>query len=411
MDYLLAALLLAFALLGHAALWVGFINRLNAIPLHYLVLRWINRPAMVLCGVIALLMNAHVVRLFWFWVDAPPSEPPANYPTVATYYFMVCWATATLAIVTWVYRKCVSERHPVSVISSEMIDVAQAVDIPLAHGLKARLSSRLPGNQFLQFEVRTLEVELPRLPPELDGLSLVHLTDFHMAGHVGKPYFDEVIRQANRLDADLVLITGDIIDDEQCLPWLELLGELRSRLGIYFVLGNHDYRVCPAEQLREMLAERGLTNVAGTHHLISHNDHHILLAGNELPWHREPVPFDDLPCPAESARILSIALSHTPDEFDWAREGGFDLLLAGHLHGGQIRLPILGPVLSPSRHGVRYSGGTFFRSPTVMHVSRGLSGMMPLRFNCPPELAKLVLRRERSGQGEASAVGGGRSSC
>ena len=284
-----------------------------------------------------------------------------------------------------------------------MIDIARTLDVPLAHGLKARLCSRLPGNQFLQFEVRTLEVELPRLPPELDGLSLVHLTDFHMAGHVGKPYFEEVIRQANRLDADLVLITGDILDDEQCLPWLELLGELQSRLGVYFVLGNHDYRVCPVEQLREMLAERGLTNVAGTHQLISHNDHHILLAGNELPWHREPVAQDDLPCPAQSSRILSIALSHTPDEFDWAREYGFDLLLAGHLHGGQIRVPLIGPVLSPSRYGVRYSGGTFFQSPTVLHVSRGLSGMMPLRFNCPPELAKLVLRRQSTGQGDVPA--------
>lgn len=394
MDYLLAALLTAVALFGHVALWVAFINRLNAIPLHYLILRWINRPAMATCAVIALLMIAWVCFLFW------PNEQAAAKlqlaPVISTtmgLYFRTCWLMAGWATVVWLYRRWFDLRWPhIEVTDSLIIDVAKAVEQPLAHGLKARLCSRLPGNQFLQFEVRTLEIVLPNLPPDLDGLSLVHLSDFHMAGHVGKEYFQEVVRQANQLDADLMLITGDILDDSHCLPWLDLLGELQSRLGTYFVLGNHDYRVCTPDRLREILIELGLRNVAGTQHLISHNDGQILLVGNELPWHREPPKLEQLPVPPSDPGTLSIALSHTPDEFDWARAEGFDLMLAGHLHGGQIRLPFIGPVLSPSRYGVRYSGGTYFRTPTVLHVTRGLSGMMPLRFNCPPELSKLVLR-------------------
>jgi predicted MPP superfamily phosphohydrolase len=67
-------------------------------------------------------------------------------------------------------------------------------------------------------------------------------------------------------------------------------------------------------------------------------------------------------------------------------------MLAGHTHGGQICFPLIGPILAPSHYGVRYAAGTFDLPPTLMHVSRGVSGLQPLRFNCPPELAKLVLR-------------------
>ena len=64
---------------------------------------------------------------------------------------------------------------------------------------------------------------------------------------------------------------------------------------------------------------------------------------------------------------------------------------AGHTHGGQIRLPIVGPIVAPSRYGVKYASGLFHEPPTLMHVSRGVCGVHPLRFNCPPELALLTL--------------------
>jgi hypothetical protein len=86
-----------------------------------------------------------------------------------------------------------------------------------------------------------------------------------------------------------------------------------------------------------------------------------------------------------------VLLSHTPDHFAWARRQGVDVMLAGHNHGGQIVLPVIGPVFGPSRHGVRYAGGAFWEDPTLLYVSRGLSGRRPLRFNCPPELTRLIL--------------------
>jgi predicted MPP superfamily phosphohydrolase len=85
-------------------------------------------------------------------------------------------------------------------------------------------------------------------------------------------------------------------------------------------------------------------------------------------------------------------LSHSPDQFTWAQRWDFDLMLAGHTHGGQFCLPLIGPVLSPSWHGVLYAGGTFAAGPTVMHVSRGTCSELPFRLNCPPEISKITLR-------------------
>ena len=87
-----------------------------------------------------------------------------------------------------------------------------------------------------------------------------------------------------------------------------------------------------------------------------------------------------------------IFLSHTPDNLPWARRHSINLMLAGHNHGGQIRLPLFGPVYSPSAYGAHYASGVFWEKPTLLYVSRGISGRHPLRLNCPPELTRLTLR-------------------
>jgi predicted MPP superfamily phosphohydrolase len=113
----------------------------------------------------------------------------------------------------------------------------------------------------------------------------------------------------------------------------------------------------------------------------------ILLAGNERPWFGPP-------CLAEKRPAdFSILLSHSPDQIAWARRHQFDLMLSGHTHGGQIRFPIIGPVVCPSWYGVRYSAGLFLEDPIVAHVSRGISGLFPIRWNCQPEVTLLVLER------------------
>jgi predicted MPP superfamily phosphohydrolase len=87
-----------------------------------------------------------------------------------------------------------------------------------------------------------------------------------------------------------------------------------------------------------------------------------------------------------------LLLSHTPDNIHWARTNNIDLMLAGHTHGGQWRFPVLGSVFVPSRYSRKYDCGVFWEPPTFLHVTRGISGREPLRWNCRPEVTWLMLR-------------------
>lgn len=407
MAHLLTALLLAAAIFGHGALWAAWINRLNSCALNYLFLRWVNRGSLVLCALIGLGMIA--------WAAVNPSSiptppplgaaqqlgdlhgrlPPRPWGHVVSAYLIVCWMIAGWTSFLWLWRRVFDEHwKSVHTLHSETIDIAAVVGHPLAGGLRARLLAPLPGNQVFHLQVRALELSLPKLPPALDGFSIVHLADLHMAGHVGRAYFDEVVRRTNELAGDVILITGDIVDRRASLPWLEsTIGRLESQHGVHFVFGNHDNRACPPEELRARLAELGLYDLGGGQRTLHIGGANVLLVGDELPWHKPPPKPQEFAHPPDDPDTLSIVLAHTPDRIGWAAAHGFDLLLAGHLHGGQVRLPLVGPLLSPSRHGVRYSGGTFYRPPTVMHVTRGVSGMLPFRFKCPAEVSKFVLRR------------------
>jgi predicted MPP superfamily phosphohydrolase len=89
-----------------------------------------------------------------------------------------------------------------------------------------------------------------------------------------------------------------------------------------------------------------------------------------------------------------IGVSHSPDQLPWAKQLGVSLLLCGHTHGGQIRFPWIGPIIAPSKYGSRFASGVFYQSPTLMHVSRGISGVHPIRLGCLPEVSILELRKK-----------------
>ena len=89
---------------------------------------------------------------------------------------------------------------------------------------------------------------------------------------------------------------------------------------------------------------------------------------------------------------MKILISHSPDQLKWARPFEFDLMFAGHNHGGQISFPIVGPIIAPSRYGLRYAAGTFQIGKMLMHVSRGVSAEKPIRWNSMPELGLFTIR-------------------
>jgi predicted MPP superfamily phosphohydrolase len=253
---------------------------------------------------------------------------------------------------------------------------------------------RLPGNESLRLDLTELSIDVPRLPRDLDGLSVVHLSDFHFTGRVSKAYFEEVVRLSNALEPDLVAVTGDLVDRGPYIDWLpDTLGRLTARYGVYFVLGNHDRRV-DIPRMLTVLADHGLVHLGSRWIEAAIRGRRVVLAGNELPWLGSAPDLSD--CPPRPSAPLRLLLAHTPDQFAWARQWDADLLLAGHTHGGQIRLPWIGPIFAPSRAGVAYASGLFYDPPTIMEVTRGVSGELPLRWNCAPEIVRLVLHAKNA---------------
>jgi uncharacterized protein len=197
------------------------------------------------------------------------------------------------------------------------------------------------------------------------------------------------VRLTNEIGADLIALTGDVCDQARYIDWIpETLSPAVARLGKFFILGNHDLRTHDVDRLRAALGEAGFTDLGGRCEIL--HDRQIVIAGDERPWFKSVPRLPDPTVLPDS--VLRILLSHTPDQLRWARAEGFDIMMAGHTHGGQIRFPLVGAVLCPSWHGIKYASGFYYEPPTMLHVSRGTGSLLPLRLNCPPEITKLVLR-------------------
>ncbi|MBM00868.1 MAG: hypothetical protein CMM06_14415 [Rhodopirellula sp.] len=244
------------------------------------------------------------------------------------------------------------------------------------------------GNQVGQLEVNKKTLFLPQLPSKLEGLTLTHFSDLHITGVIPQVFYDRLCDEILELDSDLMFLTGDVLDVPSKLPWVSRLAKrLTTSKECYFVLGNHDVRHGQDEKLRAALVAENCVDLGSTYLHVDIRGEPILLAGNELPW------VGTAPECRPKSNEFAIGVVHTPDLIGWGRQQDYDLLLAGHAHGGQIRIPGIGPIICPSVHGVRYASGVFQKGRTLMHVSRGISGLQPIRLRCRPELTQLTLRR------------------
>jgi predicted MPP superfamily phosphohydrolase len=373
---------------GQLEILVTLVNRLHAYRIRGPALRIardIHEVLIVLLPVLlAWLVGKHGARLL---ADGNWKELPLGWQI----YLGVC-GLGTLGMVYSAVRFA-RRRLPKVQFSNHtnVVDVAKELGYaPLGEG-PYRLLARLPLNQIFQVEVSEKVYDMPRLPAEWDGLSILHLTDFHYIGTLGLPFFERLTELGQQTRPDLIVFTGDLLDDIRLIEWLpSTFGRLKAPLGCYFILGNHDWYLQP-DKIRARMAEVGWQNLAGRTVALSGGKPPVILGGSELPWMGEHPDFS-----GEAENAFRILLSHTPDNLPWARRHGVDLMLSGHNHGGQVVLPLIGPVYSPSVYGCRYASGVFDVSPTLLYVSRGISGRHPVRWHCRPELTKLVLRSRRS---------------
>lgn len=369
-------LILAVVCTGHFALHLTIYNRINATGLPRGVIKIIKWFFLAICFAIPVLV-------VWQW-------PPIPIPAWLWVYGGLCVLTLIYYGPKWLMSRPALNSDAIEIQRTvEVIDVRREVGQALAVTAKCRSNASLPFNQIFELSVERKELPVVGLPKSLDGFKLAHLSDIHLTGHVSPKFYAYVIERAVQWQPDLLAMTGDILDKKKCLDWLpDCFQSATAKHGCYFVLGNHDLRIRDPRVIRDRLGEIGWHDVGGERRVINVQGTDIELLGNESPWF-PAVDFPPCDVPAEHFRLL---LSHSPDQIPWARSRGVHLMLAGHTHGGQGRLPWVGPVFSPSYYGSRYASGTFYLEPTTVHVTRGLSGVHLMRINCRPELALLTLR-------------------
>lgn len=277
----------------------------------------------------------------------------------------------------------------------------------------------------LNYQVRRVEIPVHNLPPALDGMKIVQISDIHLSSYMSRTQVRRAVDMANDLGADLAVVTGDLITGmgDPIADAVDEIRHLRAPLGIWGCNGNHEIYARVEDEAAYLFSRAGMKLLRQENAQINFNGAQFNLIGVDYQRERtsrgqrqqtlagvEPLVRRDMP---------NILLSHNPNSFNRAAELGIELSLAGHTHGGQIQVEILDHRLSPARFITDYIAGLYQRPlfavavnerasaasdkpPVTMHsssmariyVNRGLGTVgAPVRLGVPPEISLLVLRR------------------
>lgn len=251
----------------------------------------------------------------------------------------------------------------------------------------------------------------PRLPAEFDGWRIVHLSDLHGA-LFGKDN-ERLIQEIRRQQPNMIAMTGDMADqNEGSIPQLvSLCRRLAADFPVYYIPGNHEQAMKRPvyADLIKTLKQAGVLVMENERYTISRGHASLNLYGLVTPmvYYKDPLgeyrrgahfSAEDTAAllgKADASRF-SLLLAHNPLYYPSYRDWGADLTLSGHIHGGIIRIPGLGGLLSPDLSFFpKYDGGYFKEQGRHLIVSRGLGNNFLFRVNNPPELVSAVLRREK----------------
>jgi len=282
----------------------------------------------------------------------------------------------------------------------------------------------------LDYRVRRVEIPTANLPPALDGMTIVQLSDIHLSGSTSRTDVRRAVDMANALGADLAVVTGDFITGaaDPLADCVDEIRQLRAPLGIFGCNGNHEIYAGAEDAAQELFARAGMKLLRYENVQLAFRGAHFNLLGVDYQRERahsgqrlEMLP--DL-APLVHRDMPNILLSHNPNTFNRAAELGIELSLAGHTHGGQVQVEILDHRFSPARFITDYIAGAYFRPLSmpatnlralkeanyssqqaltsshaqpplsVLYVNRGLGTVgAAVRLGVPPEITLITLRR------------------
>jgi uncharacterized protein len=276
----------------------------------------------------------------------------------------------------------------------------------------------------LNYQVRRIDIPMANLPPALDGMTILQLSDIHLSGYMTRSEVRRAVDMANDLGADLAVVTGDFITTaSDPLPdCIDEVRRLRAPLGVWGCNGNHEIYAKAQEEAQKLFAQAGMRLLRQENAILTFRGASFNLIGVDYQRERNTngnrVPMLGSAEPLIRRDVPNILLSHNPNTFNRAAELGIELSLAGHTHGGQIQVEILDHRLSPARFISDYVAGLYQRplftpsgqtlvqrgafplpstsqaQSSQLYVNRGLGTVgAPVRLGVPPEISLLTLRR------------------
>ncbi|HEU4522764.1 MAG TPA: metallophosphoesterase [Thermoanaerobaculia bacterium] len=395
----LFVVLLAFALLGDARIFLFVLNRivfgshkeekspwgwlLWTTPFVLLVLtalfwplhRWIDWMART--DVVSRLTPEVIERVNW---DQALGR-------IGLAWLLIAAGVGVYWIVDTIRRRMKHEQPLQGVRTSP----GEVIRIRRAHVPFAWLRKLGAHNDVYDIEITKHDVYIDDLPDAFDGYRIAFLTDTHVAGFVRRRYYEEVVAQTNGIDPDLILLGGDFVSFHRHIPLMAdaLIARLSARDGMFAVLGNHDYWA-GGKDVREAMEAHGVQFIINRSVVLRRGEAELPLVGIDEVYRGAP----DLQAAFAGLRWgPRLGLTHHPDLVGDLGERRIDLLVCGHTHGGQIRFPFFGAVVVPSKYEFRFAAGFHRVNNVLMYVSRGIGAIPPLRILCRPEIATFTLRQ------------------
>jgi hypothetical protein len=246
-----------------------------------------------------------------------------------------------------------------------------------------------------ELQVAHYEVDCPYLKGR--GFTIAHLSDLHVTGDLPRDYYVAVMERVNQAQPDLVFITGDFVTKLEFVSLVPgILEVVTSRLGVFAILGNHDYWA-DASRVANAVRSAGvvlLHNGCQRVHVSDCDD--VLICGCEDPWGETRWQ-----APIIAAGDVVLVLTHTADNIYRLSRAGVTAAFAGHYHAGQFKIPLLGSVVIPSKYGRRFDHGHFVVDGTHLFVTSGIGAAMPsFRVYCQPDIFVVRFRGTRDWLGD-----------
>jgi predicted MPP superfamily phosphohydrolase len=246
------------------------------------------------------------------------------------------------------------------------------------------------------FEVQEVDLPLPDLPRDLEGMRILQLSDIHLGAFLSEGELARVVDAARGLRPHLAVFTGDFISTmgdplEECI---RQLARVKAEAGLFGCLGNHEYYAQVQSRATALAARNGIRILRAEAQALRFGNATLQLAGVD---HQSALDKKSYLRGAESLvypGALNMLLSHNPDVFPVAASKGFNITLSGHTHGGQVTVEILDRSINPARFFTPYVQGLYQQGSAVAYVTRGIGTIgIPARIGAPPEISLLRLRK------------------